>query len=392
MKWSPQQSDALSKVARWLREPGSQVFYLAGFAGTGKTTIARHLVEGTNCVQAAFTGKAASVLRSKGFPNASTLHSLLYSVSEKSRERLEELLIEKKKHETPPRELLEEIREEKKRLRSPNFLINPDSVIRDVDLVLVDEGSMVSKELGSDLLSFGKKVLVMGDPAQLPPVMGAGFFTSRRPDHQLTEIHRQALESPIIRWSMKIREGASLPFGKEEGARKVRKNEITSRDLLSAGQILTGKNVTRRNINRKLRTLLGRMDMFPEEGDKLVCLRNSKDDGVLNGVLCEAIANTIGEDDWYGLKVRYEGRDLDVLLDPAPFLAYQNPEEGEGLLDRSLLQFDYGYALTVHKSQGSQWSDVWVADDGFAKWDAGLRKKWLYTAVTRAEHTLTIVV
>ena len=72
---------------------------------------------------------------------------------------------------------------------------------------------MVDEELGRDLLSFGRKVLVLGDPAQLPPVKGGGFFTEAEPDVMLTEVHRQAADNPIIRLSMAIREGGQIERG-----------------------------------------------------------------------------------------------------------------------------------------------------------------------------------
>ena len=70
---------------------------------------------------------------------------------------------------------------------------------------MIDECSMVDEELGRDLLSFGKPILVLGDPAQLPPVKGGGFFTETAPDVMLTEIHRQAEGSAIIRASRAAR-------------------------------------------------------------------------------------------------------------------------------------------------------------------------------------------
>ena len=72
---------------------------------------------------------------------------------------------------------------------------------------------MVDEELGRDLLSFGKKVLVLGDPAQLPPVKGGGFFTEAEPDVMLTEVHRQAADNPIIRLSMTCAKAGRLSRG-----------------------------------------------------------------------------------------------------------------------------------------------------------------------------------
>ena len=84
MQFSPQQDDALKAAAAWLkaarRGKARQVFRLFGYAGTGKTTLAQHLAEGVDgdVLFAAFTGKAAQVLRSRGAEGARTIHSLIY--------------------------------------------------------------------------------------------------------------------------------------------------------------------------------------------------------------------------------------------------------------------------------------------------------------------------
>jgi exodeoxyribonuclease-5 len=152
MTWSPQQDSALKSVAEWLRRGEPQVFRLFGYAGTGKTTLARHIAEAVEGEVAfgAYTGKAALVMRSKGCHDASTIHSLIY----RSRESDE---------------------------GGPSFVLNRQSAAAKADLIVIDECSMVDEELGRDLLSFGRPVLVLGDPAQLPPVKGGGFFTRPSP-------------------------------------------------------------------------------------------------------------------------------------------------------------------------------------------------------------------
>ena len=187
MDWSKQQDAALKAVAEWLKRPEQQVFRLFGYAGTGKTTLARHVAEGIrgDVAYGAFTGKAALVMRSKGCEGASTIHSLIYRPKRKSAE--------------------EEDEEE-----SFSFAINRESMASKARLIVIDECSMVDEDLGRDLLSFGKKTLVLGDPAQLPPVKGGGYFTETEPDVMLTEVHRQAAGNPIVRMSMDIREGRTL--------------------------------------------------------------------------------------------------------------------------------------------------------------------------------------
>lgn len=394
--WNGQQAQALDDVAKWLHDPNAgQIFRLFGYAGTGKTTLAKHLAahEPGLTLFAAYTGKAASVLRERGCADASTLHSLLYSVRDKDRSELlrlrEELKNMDPKHpdwaETAAME-----RAELERVRKPSFSVNPDSVLRDANLLVVDEVSMVDGRIGRDAESFGKKILVLGDPAQLPPVKGGGYFTNVKPNVLLTEIHRQAADNPIIRWATMARQGVVIPYANEGLARKMKREAINDEWLTrSAGQILTGKNETRRRLNQLIRQTRGFTDPLPMKGDALVCLMNDHQLGVLNGVTCRAnsdASHDVGTPDALGLDVSYEGRLLlDQVLDTGPFLG----RDGDPF--RKYLQMDYGYCLTVHKSQGSQYPTTTLYDDGFGKREPETRKRWLYTAITRAENQLYIV-
>ncbi|MCP8936980.1 ATP-dependent RecD-like DNA helicase [Alsobacter sp. SYSU M60028] len=363
MDWSPQQDEALSRVSAWLKSGSPQVFRLFGYAGTGKTTLARHFAEGMDGEVAfgAFTGKAAHVLRTKGCTDATTIHSLIYR----------------------PKSLEEE---------DPSFVINRDSAASKADLIVIDECSMVDEELGRDLLSFGVPVLVLGDPAQLPPVKGGGFFTEHEPDMMLTEVHRQARDNPIIRLSMAVREGESLPRGAHGDSLVIRRADIDAEAVLKADQVLVGMNRTRRLYNRRIRELLGFRDPMPAVGEKLVCLRNDKQKGLLNGGtwtvkrLREPLKGFVRmevtpeeEPSRKAVRVKvlrefFEGGDETI-----PFLIRRESDE-----------FDYGYALTVHKAQGSQWDDVVLFDESGAFREH--RARWLYTGLTRAARRITVVV
>jgi exodeoxyribonuclease-5 len=361
MAWSPQQDKALSEVSVWLKRGRPQVFRLFGFAGTGKTTLARHLAEdidGEVCF-GAFTGKAALVMRSKGCKDARTIHSLIYR----------------------PRDLDSE---------EPSFVLNDESPAASASLIVIDECSMVDEELGRDLLSFGKPVLVLGDPAQLPPVKGGGFFTETEPDVMLTDVHRQAQDNPIVRLSMLVREGGALSFGDFGVAKVISKRDIDSVAVTKADQVLVGLNRTRRNYNRRMRELYGFTQPLPEAGDKLVCLRNDRTKGLLNGSLWKVKTTAamrrnklrmslVPEDDLARKAMR-------VGIIPAFF---ESEEEIPFSLRKDSDEFDYGYALTVHKSQGSQWDEVVLFDESFAFREH--RNRWLYTGITRAAERLTIV-
>jgi exodeoxyribonuclease-5 len=374
MQFSTQQDEALQAVSRWLKEPRSQVFRLFGYAGTGKTTLAKYFADHVDgeVLFAAFTGKAAQVLRSKGATNAKTIHSLIY------RPRGEE-------------EVSDEITG--KTNMTPMFSINRQSPVAKAPLIVIDECSMVDEALGKDLLSFGTKVLVLGDPGQLPPVSGGGFFTEQEPDYLLTEIHRQARDNPIIQLAMQIREGKEIMHGDYGTAQVISRNDITQEMVLEADQVLVGTNKTRKRYNHRLRELKGFPNDYPAAGDKLVCLRNDQIKGLLNGSLWQVMSSSKETTKpGINLLIRPEDDDMDRGAAKIKLLkaAFENVDgEIPWNMRKRYDEFDYGYALTVHKAQGSQWNNVVLFDEAWAFRDT--RERWLYTAVTRAAERLTIV-
>ncbi|TNB46637.1 ATP-binding protein [Martelella lutilitoris] len=374
MEFSPQQDEALKAVSRWLKEGRSPVFRLFGFAGTGKTTLARYFAEHVDgeVLFAAFTGKAAQVLRSRGATNARTIHSLIY------RPKGEEMIEDEETGKTSV---------------APMFSINRQSPLAKAALIIIDECSMVDEKLGQDLVSFGTPVLVLGDPGQLPPVSGGGYFTNHEPDYLLTEIHRQARDNPIIDLAMRVREGDEIPLGDYGQAKVITKRDVTQELVLEADQVLVGTNRTRRRYNQRLRELKGFSQVYPQAGDKLVCLRNDPAKGLLNGSLWKVMsASKETVKPGINLLVNPEEDDPDRGAARIKLLkaAFEDSEtEIPWSTKKRYDDFDYGYALTVHKAQGSQWNNVVLFDESWAFRDT--RERWLYTAITRAAERLTIV-
>ncbi|MEL6735018.1 MAG: ATP-dependent RecD-like DNA helicase [Pseudomonadota bacterium] len=373
MKFSPEQDDALLAVSRWLKQGYPQVFRLFGYAGTGKTTLARHLAEDVDgdVLFAAFTGKAALVLRSRGAKKASTIHSLIY------RPRGEELV---------------ENEDTGKTSISPTFSLNRQSPVAKAALIVIDECSMVDEALGRDLLSFGTPVLVLGDPGQLPPVSGGGFFTEQEPDFLLETIHRQARDNPIIDLAQTVREGSALSRGTYGDSRVIARDEVDQSEVLAADQVLVGTNRTRRRYNLRLRDLKDFQGPLPAAGDKLVALRNDPTKGLLNGSLWQVTSAPHSAKTFVNLLISSEDDGMERMTAKIKVLkaAFENPEEEvPWQLKRRYDDFDYGYALTVHKSQGSQWDDVYLFDESRAFREH--QQRWLYTAITRASERITIV-
>ena len=172
------------------------MFRLFGYAGTGKTTLARHIAMASRRGKVCrLHRQAALVMRNKGCDNASTIHSLIYRAKESGVEQ-------------------------------PSFELWDDAPASKAKLIVIDECSMVDAELGRDLMSFDCPLLVLGDPAQLPPIQGGGFSTDCEPDAMLTEVHRQAQDDPIVRMSMDIREGRELDIGRYGESEVVSRNEL----------------------------------------------------------------------------------------------------------------------------------------------------------------------
>ena len=250
------QDAALKAVSFWLKRGAPQVFRLFGYAGTGKTTLARHLAEHADgeVKFAAFTGKAASVMRGKGCQGASTIHSLIY----RARESGEEI---------------------------PSFDLWDEAPASKAELIVIDECSMVDAELGRDLLSFGVPLLVLGDPAQLPPIQGGGFFTEAEPDVDARPRFTgrpPTTRSSACRWTS-APANISRPAAMAS-AEVVAKADLDPQRVIEADQVLVGRNpqgapTTCGCASARLR---GRV---ADAGDKLVCLRNNRKKGLFNGGL-----------------------------------------------------------------------------------------------------------
>ncbi|MBB4267713.1 ATP-dependent DNA helicase [Roseospira visakhapatnamensis] len=424
---SDSQAAAIRQIKAWFehRTDEQQVFRLFGYAGTGKSTVLKFALDdlgldaddAEDVVTATFTGKAAMVLRRKGTP-AQTIHSLIYSVQEAPEEEIAEAEKELAQMErevlalvgwarTEAQSQCEARRQAIKELRRPQFRLNPDSAAAHAKLIVLDEVSMVGGDMAKDLLSYERPILVLGDPGQLPPIKGEGAFVDATPDVMLTEVHRQAAESAVIRLATWARQGRPIPMGLHDPlVAKMRFGDLSPEMCLNADQVICGRNDTRIMLNNGIRRVAGHTSLLPDPGEKIICLKNSKDMGVVNGMfleLDEAIddaelifkARLITED---GAVVGTPNRDGEawVPVYKGPFLDHVQMDKDRNGRDWKLLrkvkplEMVFGYAITCHKAQGSGWRNVIVWDDGLGRSDAD-RRRWLYTAITRAEEGLVLL-
>jgi exodeoxyribonuclease-5 len=417
---SAMQAKAIATIKDWFenRTGEQQVFKVFGYAGSGKSTLVKHamgelgLADGSDVLYAAFTGKAALVMTRKGTP-ASTIHSLIYRVSEATPAEIERIKedIAGLKARLPGMAHAERLFAESQltslQLRlsdshKPRFILNEQSALRDAKLLVLDEVSMVGDEMARDLLAFGRPVLVLGDPGQLPPVKGEGAFTRDTPEVMLTEIHRQAGESAILRLATLAREGRPIPYGEHDRyVWKMRRSDVAPEQMLKGGQVICGKNATRIQLNLAMKGAAGFLGIYPGGiGEKLICLKNRNDLGLVNGMFLDLEDIEDADELSFTAAVRTEdgqrigGERERFRIYKGHFDEHVAPDPERERRDhwkkKTLIEAVWGWAITCHKSQGSQWPNVIVFDDGLGR-TAEDRARWLYTAITRAEQGLVLL-
>jgi exodeoxyribonuclease-5 len=358
MSLSPQQIEAYDAIMKW-RKTNEKHFVLAGYAGTGKTTLAKYIAAAMgeeNVIFCSYTGKAANVLREKGCRKTGTIHSFLYKLIDDMDGK-------------------------------PRFKLNRMSDLASIPLVVIDEYSMLNHEIISDIHTLAKKVLYLGDPFQLPPVSGQSVL---EPNHFITEIHRQALDSPIIRAATKIRNMEQLAYCDDGEFVFQPKVKLGVENWMQADQTIVGYNNTRREWNKKFRRLRGfgdAPDDLAVHGEKIICLKNSREHGLFNGMIGTCGTPEIDGKGYYSVDFKSE----DMTYEGLP--VWRGDMEGrvpDKSLPRHLQRFDHAGAITAHKSQGSEWDNVLVYNEPVGKEHID-KAKWTYTALTRGRKKVVLV-
>jgi exodeoxyribonuclease-5 len=331
---------------------GRRLFRIGGYAGTGKTTVLKEIVNQAPLAVCAYTGKAASVLRKKGV-DATTIHARIYR-------------------------WVEELQEFQKveKVGYTGFGI--------------DEASMVGDDIYHDVESYGVPIIAVGDPGQLEPISSKEINLMKDPDIVLTEIHRQALGNPIIDLATRIRTGKEWGLQDEDERCVVTKQAEMWASLDWADVIICGYNKTRVAINQRKRKNLGYTQLL-EEGDRIICLQNDRSLGIFNGLMFRVLKIRQTNKTYWRCDVE---SDDGVVRTSMPIWVGQfnkasaaNWKVTRKFAGRAMVA-DYGYGITCHKSQGSEWEKVVVLNQAAEKlWN---QTRWLYTGVTRASEYLRL--
>lgn len=375
-----------------------KVKIVGGYAGTGKTFLITSLRKALHNVDkslsiafCSFTGKASSVLRARleaidclfKEDYVGTIHSLIYRPRMGIDDRTGKKIIigwARKEYLT-------------------------------YDLIIVDEASMVSLPIWRDLREYGCPIIAVGDHGQLPPI-GEEPSVISKPDFILKNIHRQALSSPIIRLSADVRRTGKIPIGVfDENVFKIRWSEPKCQDLFKSIDhdenviVLCATNRLRVSLNKEIRDRQKFIQSEPYPGERIICLKNNHNTKVMNGQLgtllwlvphskhiynvtiqmdnMSDLYHTLIHDCCFG-EERYDGAYETITYRRIAHILRQTKFDSMDL-------FDFGYAISVHRSQGSEWDKVVLFEEHVSMWDFDFYKRWLYTAITRAREKLFVI-
>lgn len=385
MQLSPDKKRVLHQLIQWYRQHYRQSDYITvgGYAGTGKTTLIallrRIIYKKNDKLKIAFcsyTGKAAQVLKNRLKSSKTlydqdfvgTIHSLIYSpvIGEN-----QQIIDWNKKDKLG------------------------------YDLIIIDEASMVSSDIWQDLSSYQIPIIAVGDHGQLPPIKDQ-FSLMTKPDLTLETIHRQAQQNPIIHVSILARKKGHIPVRKfSDQVMKVDQADFEAQELADQlisnydqdTLILCGYNFTRKQINQSVRQALGIFEQQPQPRDRVICLRNNHQQGIYNGMLGTIVTINREDKDWYYAEINLDDlqKNYQGLISVKQFQSEKSlnfTQKRSEIMAGNL--FDFGYALTVHKAQGSQAKKVILFEQRFKQMNDEEWKRWLYTGVTRAEEELYI--
>lgn len=406
MELNPDQENTVNAAINWFKGRSSQVFEIAGKAGTGKSVVLNEIVRRLGLqphqyLAAAYTGAAAIVMRMKGFPTARSLHSTFYHFEKRKKLDVElSTPFMNTKFNVPQEEWV--------------FVPIPYGAIpKAVKLIIIDEGYMVPYNMRNAILKHGIKVLVAGDPNQLPPIKDGPAFLTGSGIHVLSQIMRQNLNNPILYLAERALNNEPIHCGiYGNSALVIEDTDLTNEMVLSIGNIICGTNKTRDMFNNTIRTMIGKVSEVPEFGDRVICRENDWDienesialANGLQGFIVSPITPDIFHDprnpnkgnkgqngtfkmDFLPDLLQFPFRGLDVNYQYIVSDYYRRKQIKADKFTEGEL-FEYAYAITTHLSQGSEYP-AGIYYEEFLRPE--IQKSLIYTGITRFKEKMIYV-
>ena len=373
----PSQDSAIQLILGWAHASEKGWVSLCGEAGTGKTMLLANFIlpeivlnQKLKVAVATPTARAARVLASKlssevkaQLRHLGTIHSLMYH---------------------PVFDGFGNIINWKKK-----------GHLDDIDIVVIDECSMVDEDMERDLESLEVPIIAVGDPFQLKPINGQSTWM-QEPSVLLEQVHRQALDSPILRLAHYVKNNKKLPdylhtYGVMQHLSLSQAKHSILQSYEDYGKSNTAIACYTNNNRCKVNTCIQRMlfgDTTPQVDTQIVCLRNYHQHAIYNGD--RGVITAIKDhNSMYKTAIDFDcgNKTKDIQTESACF---GQPQASKLLIEESRnLIVDYGYCLTAHKLQGSQFDEVFIIKDIHKTCDD--YASWMYTAITRSINKLHFI-
>jgi exodeoxyribonuclease-5 len=385
-----QQEKIKNEAIHWFKYESEQVFEIHGPAGTGKSVLIFSILQElglavNEIAPMSYTGQAAIVMRTKGFPNAKSIHSTLYEVIE--------------------------VPEEADTLAAKFGVKGVKHIFRlkpymepAIKLFIVDEAYMVPAKMVKDIKSFGIKILAAGDSNQLPPINDDPGFLTGYGVHNLTQLMRQAYNDPIVYLSRRALKGEPIHSGTYGNVMVINDTDVIPEMMGFVDCVLCGTNKTRQLMNSYVRSLAGFYGDLPKYGERVICRKNNWERVLDSIALANGLAGTVvnnpdptsfNSDGTFNINFLPDLTNrvfTDVPLNYNYFIAsYEQKSTMKSSYEAKWLTgelFDFAYALTVHLSQGAEYSNVLYIEEFMHQ---QIQKQLNYTAITRAKSSLIYV-
>ena len=383
-----EQQSLVKDCYNWFYNENSLVFEYAGGPGTGKSFVLKFIIEylGINKNQIApmaYTGAAAVNMRTKGLMNAGTIHSWIYHTS-KSKKYDKDGNIVMDDYFNRPRETLDFI---------------PKLKLKNIKLIIIDEAYMVPFEMKQDIERFGIKIIACGDPNQLPPINSKPAYLTGNNVRLLTKVMRQKENSFIVKLAYDKLKGLPISNGYYGDVLVINEDELTDQMIMTSDIVICSKNSTREYYNNKIRELYGFKGKTPQYGERVICRSNNKYEIVDNINLANGLIGYVMN---YPDVSGFDGKTFRLLFKPdllktpfdikASYKYFTAPyQQRDALKNDKYLEgekFEFGYAITAHLSQGSQFNNVIVIDEPMM---GNINERLSYVAITRARKRLIYV-